>query len=196
MNRTINKTSLIAIIVLIVTIVCVVATSSTYAVWQRIVTSTKEIEIPVADYNPSLKYLKFTGLNSDGDFATTGITQYAVVGYEGLVAEVIIPSVYTVGEVDYPVVMITTDPDKTEYRFSNNEVITSLIIPVSVIQITDATFAGLTELTQVTLLGTAEDASINIERLVFGGCQNLSTFTCARPIIGDSYSFLWGTQLL
>lgn len=189
------RSSLIAMFILIITLACVVFTSTTYAVWQRKVTADKEVEIPVGEYNPSLKYLKFAGLNSEMEFVSSGITQYAVVGYDGLVAEIIIPSVHNVDGTDYPVVMIATDPSMLEFRFSNNEIITSIKIPASVAVIRNSTFAGLTSLRKVTIEGTSEDNEINIGDMAFASCVELDQFICERPIIGNSALYFSGTPL-
>lgn len=191
MNK-IAKSALAAVLILLTTIACIVFASATYAVWQRKVTADKEVEIPVGEYNPSLKYLKFLGLNSSMEFADTGITQYAVVGYDGLVAEIIIPSTYN----GLPVVLVTTDPENTGYRFSNNEIITSIVIPVSVIELKSAVFSGMTSLRKVTIKGTKEDADIEIQNMAFGGCISLNLISCNRKIIGDIQLYAWGTPLI
>lgn len=194
----ITKRGIITAILLVVTLACVISTTTlvSYAVWQRKVSADKEIEIPVGDYNQSLKYLKFRGLNAEMNFASTNITQYAVVGFDGIVAEIIIPEVYTVNGVDYPVVMATTDPEHTEYGFANNQFVTSIVIPASVVKITSSTFSGMTSLLKVNILGEAAGSSIQVDDYAFAGCVNLTVFNCARTVVGVRYNYLWGTPLI
>lgn len=187
------NTKLIGMLVFIVTVICMITTTTTYAYWQEQVVAEKKVVIPVADYNPSLKYLVFKGLNSAGEFASTGITKYAVVGYEGLVAEIIIPSVHTVNGVDYPVVMVATDPDNRGYRFRENELITNIIIPASVTEIKAGAFSGMTKLISVTFMGTSEDEEIVIGDLAFAYCTSLSNFICDRTIVGNDGSYFLGS---
>ncbi|NLL55783.1 MAG: leucine-rich repeat domain-containing protein [Clostridiales bacterium] len=191
MNKKLTRTGLIATLVLVVTLVCVLSATATYAVWQRNVSADKEIVVPIGDNNPSLKYLKFKGLNAQGEFADEGITQYAVVGYDGLVAEIIIPEVYTVDEVDYPVVMVTTDPDNLYYRFRDNEIITTITIPSSVTVIKDFAFAGMSSLVKVTIEGDA--GTITIGDHAFAYCTSLTTFNHIREVEGDFSRILLGT---
>jgi hypothetical protein len=196
MNKKLSKTSLISILILIVVVVSVILTATTYAVWQRQINADKEVIIPVGDYNPSLKYLKFKGLNSAGKFATSGITKYAVVGYVGLVAEIIIPEFHNVGGVDYPVVMVATDPDNIDLRFRENEFVTSIVIPKSVTEIKSGAFSGMTALLHVTIKGTEQDADIKIGELAFAYCTSLTNFNCVRNIVGDPSSYFVGTSRL
>lgn len=183
--KTIKSTTLIAVLILIVTLFLVI-TTSTFAVWKRVVSSSKEFEAPVDAFNPSLKHLIFTGLNSSGEFSETDIVNYAVVGYDGLVGEVIIPSLYE----NLPVVKITTDPSKIEYKFSNNEIITSLVIPLSIMEITTGTFQSLENLKTVNILGTSEDSPITIGFFAFGNCRKLASFKCDRQVLGESYVWI------
>jgi hypothetical protein len=189
--KTYKRISLI-IIVIIFTVACIVLSSTTYAIWQKIVSASQEFEAPVEDFNPSLKYLVFKGLDSNGDFSDENIVNYAVVGYEGLVAEIIIPETYN----DLAVTMIGTDPNQIDSKFSNNELIISIFIPTSVVTIAGGTFQALTSLEKVEFSGTSEDVSVEIGDFAFGYCTNLTTFTCDRPISGDMYSYFWGTQLI
>jgi hypothetical protein len=195
MSKKTLKPNLIGLLVLIVTLVCVISTATTYAVWQEKVSANKEVVIPVGKYNPSLKYLIFKGLNNAGEFATSGITKYAVVGYDGLVAEIIIPEVVTVEGINYPVVMIATDPDNTSYRLRENEFVTSIVIPASVTEIKAGALSGMTSLYNVIFEGTPEDADIIIGDLAFAYCTSLSQFSCVRNIVGDPASYFIGTQI-
>jgi hypothetical protein len=197
MSKKSLKTNLIGLLVLIVTLAFVILPTTTYAFWQEKISANKEVVIPVGKYNPSLKYLIFKGLNNAGEFATSEITKYAVVGYYdgGLVAEIIIPEVVMVQGVNYPVVMIATDPNNTSYRLRENKFITSIVIPASVTEIKAGALSGMTSLSNVILEGTEEDVDIEIGDLAFAYCTSLANFSCLRNIVGDPSSYFLGTMI-
>lgn len=190
-KKKINLTLVITVI-LIIAALAVVVTSITYAIWTTVSTATAEINVPVDDYNPSLKYIVFRGLDENGDFTDTDneIEEYAVVGYTGLVAELMIPSTYN----SKAVTTICIDSGASNYskRLAENPIITSMLIPGSVTNITAGSCKNMSLLKSVTIEG---DASITIGELAFAGCYNLTTFSCSRTILGESSSYLFGTDV-
>ena len=186
---TLKKSTLIITIILLAVSLAISITAITYAVWVTTVYATKELEVPIDDYNPSYKYIVFHGINSSGNLADSSITAYAVVGYDGLVAELIIPDTYN----DKPVTKICTDPDQIDKRLAGNPVITSIRIPSSVTTIELGACQNMPYLKTVVFDGTTP--SVTIGDYAFAGCVNLTTFTCARSISGDSAKYLLGTSV-
>lgn len=185
-----NKTKLIVCIVSLAVLLALLVTGITYAVWTTTATATEEIEIPVDDYNPSLKYLVFRGLTSEGAFTTDELAvSYAVVGYTGIVNEVYIPDTHN----DLPVTRICIDPAQTDKAFAKNPNIISLSIPGNVTLITSGACQNMQLLETVTIAAGEND--ITIENGAFIGCARLSMFDSARTVNGDRSSYLYDTPL-
>ncbi len=196
MKKAINKNLLIcAISLLVVTLVTALAVT-TYAVWVEQTEDFKDVEIDQPEFNPSLKYIVFKGMDVNGAFTDdeTLITAYAAVGYtSGLVKELVIPETYN----EKPVTRISALADVSfEYSFKDNQIISSLRIPASVVTIDDGVFAGAIALRTVTF-DKSEDGSaseLNIGVGAFAGCISLEAFqTNGRTIVGENY--LFGTPL-
>lgn len=185
-----NRTLIVSIILVCVTITLAVAVA-TYAIWQEQATDYHEVQVPTDDYNPSAKYIVYTGLDDNGNFINDGTpTSYAVVGYFGLVSELVIPSTYN----GLPVTKISCSATEMEKNLAGNNIITSVVIPETVTQIDQGVFANAVKLKSVTILG---EGNITIEPLAFAGCVELTTFTygAQKNITGDEASYLLNTPL-
>ena len=182
-----GKITIIISICLLSVVLALSLTALTYAVWQTTATANEELDVPIDDYNPSEKYIVFRGIDNNGDFSNSP-TEYAVVGYTGLVSELIIPEEHN----DLPVTKIyvdsTTSP--TNYyatRLSGNGVVTSIVIPASVTFIANGACKDMMLLNSVTILGETS-SSLVIGELAFANCPNLSTFTVAAGRIDTANS--------
>ena len=177
--------------VLTVTVMIFAAvTASTYAVWQMQAETSVDLEAPVAEFNPSEKYLVFYGLNADGFFSETDIVSYAVVGYTGLVAEVTVPAEHN----GLPVTAIATHPDHAQIRFAESPVITSMYIPSTVVKISAGACRNMPYLKEVIFYG---DSEIILENYAFAFCGSLELFDLGnRKVTGDRAVYLLGTPVL
>ena len=182
-----KKVLLISTIVLCVAIVASLAVA-TYAIWQKQTEDVIDVEIPTTDFNPSLKYIVFQGLDSEGNFTDVNPASYAVVGYSGLIAELVIPSEH----LGLSVTKITVSPTQINTNLAGNQIVTSMVIPSTVTQIDTGACANMVALKSVIILGE-EDITIN--NLAFAGCVELETFTSERTINGDRSSYLYNTSV-
>lgn len=180
-----KKAALLISIVLLTVILILSATAITYAVWTTIATANEELEVPVDEYNPSEKYIVWRGIDNSGAFSASP-TAYAVVGYDGLVAELIIPPTHN----SLPVTKICTDETNFSKRLNGNDIITSISIPSSVTSIASGACANMSRLQSVTIDGTS---ALTIGDLAFANCPVLTTFSTERNITGDSSSYLYGS---
>lgn len=183
-----NRTLIITIVLLCVTIALSLAVV-TYALWVEQATDVIDVEIPTSDFNPSEKYIIYQGLDGGGNFTESSPVAYAVVGYSGIIGELVIPETYN----ELPVTRISCSSTQITTNIAGNGIITSVVIPASVLKIDQGVFANLTRLTTVTILG---DTEIVIEDLAFAGCISLTTFSNGiRTIVGNPNSYLLNTPL-
>lgn len=183
-----SKILLIATAVFATIILIVSVMSVTYAVWKENPLAEQTVEIPTDDFNPSEKYLIFRALDDNGLFTDGEAYSYAVVGYTGLVAEVVIPSLHN----NKSVTKICTDAEVGNKRLRGNPVITSLTIPDSVTEISAGACADMPLLAKVTILATEDDVPITIGSLAFANCPLLTDFSAKRTIDSDD-TFLLGS---
>ena len=177
--------SLVSTILLSVILVLSLA-AVTYAVWTTTATASADLEVPVDEYNPSEKYIVWRGIDNGGNFSATP-TSYAVVGYDGLVAELIIPSSHN----DLPVTMICVDESNYSKRLAGNPIVTSMVIPESVTSIKAGACKDMSLLSSVVIQGNAE---IEIGDLAFANCPLLTSFSAPeRSITGSAASYLLGS---
>lgn len=196
-----NKSTLIFLIVAI-TLVSVLAVSGiSYAIWMKVSEDNQELNLPIADYNPSEKYIIFRGLDEDNNFSdVTGkeVVAYAAVGYDSasLVAEVVIPSEYKPSDdaEAKPVIKICNSNIGTDsqHMFIGNPIITSIVIPASVKEIAVSACAEMPLLESIEIMGEDE---ITIGDYAFANCPLLQTFTCNRSVIGARELYLMGSNL-
>ncbi len=182
-----NRTLVISVILVCVTVALALSVA-TYAIWQEQATDYEEIQIPTDDFNPSAKYIIYQGLDANGNFIDESPLSYAVVGYSGIISELIIPDTYN----GLPVTRISCSTTQTNTNLAGNNIITSLVVPASVTKIDQGIFANAVKLKTVTILGEGE---IIIEPFAFAGCVELTTFTTQKNITGDEASYLLNTPL-
>lgn len=183
-----NRTLIISIILVCVTITLALAVT-TYAIWREQATDYSEVQVPTDEFNPSAKYIIYQGLDESGAFTDAPTPHsYAVVGYSGLVSELIIPSTYN----GISVTRISCSATQINTNLAGNNIITSVVIPQSVTKIDQGVFANAVRLKSVSISG---EGNITIEPLAFAGCVELVEFTCTKEITGDSASYLLNTPL-
>lgn len=182
-----NRTLVISVILVCVTVALALSVA-TYAIWQEQATDYEEIQIPTDDFNPSAKYIIYQGLDANGNFIDESPLSYAVVGYSGIISELMIPDTYN----GLPVTRISCSTTQTNTNLAGNNIITSLVVPASVTKIDQGIFANAVKLKTVTILGEGE---IIIEPFAFAGCVELTTFTTQKNITGDEASYLLNTPL-
>ena len=187
MKKLNNRTLIISIVLVCITIALAFAVA-TYAIWEEQADDYVNVQIPTNDFNPSQKYIVYKGIDAEGNFTDSSPEAYAVVGYTGIISELVIPATYN----DLPVVKISVVPGSTEHNLSGNRFITSLIIPDSVTRIDDGVFANATGLKKVTILG---ENTISIGDWAFAGCIELTEFICTKEITGDPASYYYNTPL-
>lgn len=183
-----NRTLIISIILVCLTITLAFAVA-TYAIWEEQANDYIDVEVPTSDFNPSLKYIVYEGLDASGNFTSESPVSYAVVGYSGIISELVIPESYN----GLAVTKISCSSTQLDTNFAGNGLITSIVIPGSVTKIDQGVFASLTRLKEVTIEG---DGELVIEDLAFAGCVSLETFTTARTISGNASSYLMNTPLV
>lgn len=115
-----------------------------------------------------------TSLTDDAEkFYVSGgeVHSYALVGYTGTVAELVVPSIYTdaSGKV-FNITRICSSNDYAEESFANNPIITSIIIPASIESIADGTFENLSNLKTLYFSGTG---TVRLGQYCFMACKKL-----------------------
>lgn len=197
MNKT-TKNAKIAVTAIIITlIVAVIGVScfyivKTYAYWTEKTEDIAELEVPLdEEYNPSLKHIIFQGIDGEGNFVEDGSAEaYAVVGYNGLVGEVSVPDTHNGKSVTC---ILAPTEEGVQYAFNNNLIITTLIIPSSVVKIGGGACSNMINLTKVIVKGTT--GSLEMGSCAFAGCLNLTTFESARALTGDTSTCFLSTGL-
>lgn len=183
----INKKIIIIVAFILVGLACVgLILGFTLAKWTTNGDVSQGIPIDIINGNASEQYIYFYGLNEDGEFTTDGIVSYAVVGYWGLVAELEIPETHN----DLPVthVLFLNEGEYLNNRLSNNAIITSIIIPSSVIVIGDGVCAQMPELRYLKF--EKGDAPLRIGAMAFAGCGKLE----GKNIINGGRNILEGVK--
>ena len=194
MKTKVKTITLIISVILIAVSLAIAVTAITYAVWVRQVNATEELDMPVDEYNPSLKYIIFHGINNSGALVDSSPTAYAVVGYDGLVAELIIPPTYN----GRPVTKICADPDNIDKRLAENPIITSIRIPTSVTSIATGACQSMPILEKVIFEVNSEGVTpaISVGDFAFAHCPYLTTFNQDnRSITGNRDLYLLGTAV-
>ncbi len=122
--------------------------------------------------------------NGENLYVTNGlIISYAVVGYTGIISEVVIPSEYSPadGIKSYLITKVCSYYEAVDYSFNANSIVVSITIPSSVKIIADAVFADMVNLSYVKLEGMFE--AISIGDYAFLGCYNLQEFLSNRTLL-------------
>ncbi len=184
---------ILSLVVIMASVAALAIGGATYAIWTTTSTATIDLDIPVDEYNPSEKYIVFKGLDSSGNLTDVqgSTVAYAVVGYDGLVAELIIPSTHN--SLNVTKICIDSTAQNFAKRLAGNSIITSIYIPSTVTIIGNGACSDMALLESVTF----EDGNsgVTMGSFAFGGCINLSTFTCSRTISGDTTTYLTGTNV-
>ena len=190
-----NKTVIISIVL----ILCLFTLFSctTTAKWQDQYSDTDSGKnVSVDPVNPSAKYIVFAALNSAGNLITRpaegepeATTAYAVVGYTGLVAELVVPSTYN----SLPVTKVLVASPYSDYycyrdgaaytgndaRLANQTVVTSIVFGSNVARIGEGVCNSMINLASVTF-----SRSVTLEDYAFLNCGALAS-------VGGTYA--WGS---
>lgn len=178
------KIMAVALLILVALILILSMVTAVLAIWTESYSDEHTSKIDLDEFNPSLKYIIFSPLDSEGNFTSPqNVVSYAAVGYTGLVAELEIPSIYN----SKPVTAILKDSNYLDQAFVNNQIITTITIPITVSRIGEGAFANLINLREVTILGDEENQlPITIGDYAFMGTKNLKTFNYSgRSITGN-----------
>lgn len=196
---------------IILIIVCVAVSVSlvvvnTYAKWKNEKNAAQTVEIPGDEWDPSESYIVFAGLDSANEVVSSSlnyedIISFAVVGYTGTVAELVIPNEITVSYNEVQITGAVTQilaggsmgfyfQDGEEYTgdygevdLKNNQIITSLYLPTSITSIGNSVFMGCVKLTSIELEASSEQ--INMGDYAFSDCTALSSVALnGRTIFG------------
>lgn len=179
---------------------------NTYAKWQNQKTAAQTVDIPGTEWNPSESYIVFAGLDSANEVVSSSlnyanIISFAVVGYTGTVAELVIPNEITVSYNEVQITGAVTQilaggstgfyfQDGVEYTgdfgeidLKNNQIITSLYIPSSIVNIGNSVFMGCVNLVSIELEASIEQ--INMGDYAFSDCISLTSVALnGRTIFG------------
>lgn len=195
------------------------ACTATTAYWQNQTDDTQGIETDIADANGSAKYIIYAALNASGNLITRpaegepeATVSYAVVGYTGIVAELVIPAQYNGknvvkvlhlssrndnGVVKYPADYVLSSNDSSytgEYAaLRNNEVVTSIVFGSYVAYVDAGACAGMTKLTSVKFECSS---AVALGNAAFSACTALTSVTgtwtpspsTATPFVASGYT--------
>lgn len=189
-NKISHKKLSFLIVSLLLAVALIISTVGiTYAIWKEKSSASKVIEAPIVDFNPSAKHIIYKGINADGSFTDVNenIAGYAVVGYNGLISELIIPASYK----NKPVTRICPDSSVGQDQLTASHVITSIIIPHSVVFIAEFAMSGMPNLVSVVIKGNVNSAEIAIGDYAFAQCHNLKEFVCNKKISDSSNRTLY-----
>ena len=179
----------------------------TLAIWQRQGSDTQEIDVTTREVNGSEKYIVYAALDGSGDLIAadddvTDAAAYAVVGYTGLVAELVIPASYTDTN-------IYTAPSGTDHslhvtkvlvvgaytaykcsrngaaypvengtsddaRLANNPVVKSIVFGSNVTEVGAGVCAGMVNLQEIKFTSSS---AVVLGHAAFSACNSLSTVT-------------------
>jgi len=213
-----KKITKISIILLCLMVVSSLLVVNTYAKWKPEREAAQTVDIPGTGWNPAESYIVFAGLDSSNlvvsssvDFSE--IINFAVVGYTGTVAELVIPEEITViygeQEITGDVLQILAGgvqgfyfEDGEEYAgnyeevdLKNNQFLTYIYIPASVSYVGNSVFMGCVNLEEIELEGS--EIAINMGDYAFSDCISLNTVsTNGRPISGVSEYIFYNTPYL
>jgi hypothetical protein len=183
---------------------CLSSLGGSFAAWTpvRKIEETHLLE-KTADWNESLKYIVFAGLDDDGkmldiDKQASDIDSFVAVGYIGLIDHLEFPNTYTITvTIDDEKQVITRSVTKIlvlsrvtyfekllfldgeEYAspqyasFDNIHFLSKITISASITSIASATFIGLPELS--TLVFQASSSAIVIGDQAFAACTKLTS---------------------
>lgn len=156
-------------ILLITVLALVLFSCTTTALWRGQTEDTRSRDADVATVNGSEKYIVYVALDGSGNYVVkdsgTTVASYAVIGYTGLVAELVIPATYKDENLNASALSVTkvlTVPDYASYECSmngaeyaytgnpqltNNPVVTSIVFGSNVTFVGAGVCTGMTNLT-------------------------------------------------
>ncbi len=157
------KRKLFWIVTLVLIVACLVASCKTGASWTNQKEDERGSSADILKANGSEKYIVFAALDDSGDLIASGdesaTAAYAVVGYTGLVSELVVPSSYASRPVTkilaaYPYASYKCFMNGASYtgedaRLQNNVVVTSIAFGGNVVYVGAGVCAGMTSLTSV-----------------------------------------------
>jgi len=201
------KTLLIAIVL----IFCLsfFISCATAARWQDQYNDTSDKDISTLPMDPSSKYIVYAGLNdsgTDGQLISSGTPEaYAVVGYTGGVAELVIPATYG----GLPVTKVLAVPADGSYplyrdldsngapalytnddaRLQNQTVVTSIIFGSNVRKVGAGVCAGMVNLKTLSFTSMT---SVTIDVHAFDACPSLTEvrFKASSAVLNGNFSSL------
>ena len=202
-----KKIGIVIIVAVMVLCLLLFASCKTSARWQDQYSDTNNAQDVSSDAtNPSAKYIVYVALDSSGAYivknAGTTVASYAVIGYTGLLAELVIPAEYQGKNVTRVIVL----PDYTSYecsmdgaaytgddpRLANNPVVTSIVFGSNVVSVGAGVCAGMVNLNTVRF--TASSA-VTLGHAAFSACNALETVTGswtpasgATPFLASGYT--------
>ena len=193
-------------LILVVALSLAFSACATSAIWVKQTDDSSEKEAPISEVNGSAKYIVYVALDQSGNYieknASTTVDSYAVIGYTGLVAELVIPAQYQGKNVTRVIVL----PDYTSYecsmdgaaytgddpRLANNPVVTSIVFGSNVVSVGAGVCAGMVNLNTVRF--TASSA-VTLGHAAFSACNALETVTGswtpasgATPFLASGYT--------
>lgn len=184
---------LLVVIVIILAAGILLTSCSTFALWFNQDTDSKEKEVPNTEVNASLKYIIFVALDSDGSMIESGsettTVSLGVIGYTGLIAELVIPDTYTISSTEYDVTAVLVENTPENYKcyrdgvpyadigaiFGNNSVVSSIVFGANVSSIAGAAFQSMTALEGITFKRSVEQGSTSLGGYAFLNCTALNS---------------------
>ena len=210
---------IVMIATLLLLCVGVLSSCTTTATWQDQYSDTNSpLNVASDAANPSAKYIVYAALKTvNGEYvlktsadSEVTTTAYAVVGYTGLVAELVIPEKYDNKDVvsvlacssvevagvskygDYELYMDGAAYTGQYAPLVNNPVVTSITFGTKVVKVGAGVCAGMVNLTKVTF--TASTA-VKLGHAAFSACNSLTTVvgtwspeTGATPFLASGYT--------
>ena len=163
----------------------------TTAIWQEKKNDTDGIQADTQEVNGSAKYIVYAALNASGNLIThpaegdpEATAAYAVVGYTGLVPELVIPAQYNGKNVtkvliaspygDYYCYRDGAAYTGDDARLQDNTVVTSIVFGSNVLSVGAGVCTGMVHLQSVTF--TASSAVV-LGDAAFSACYALTSVT-------------------
>ena len=198
------KILLVTVLIAAIAILCF--SCGTTAIWQEKKNDTDGIQADTQKVNGSAKYIVYVALDAGGNYVVknsgTAVASYAVIGYTGLVAELVIPAQYQ----NKNVVKVIVLPDYTSYeclmdgvaytgndaRLANNTVVKSIEFGSNITSLGAGVCMGMEHLTAVTFTSSS---AVVLGDAAFSACHSLTTVTGswtpasgATPFLASGYT--------
>ena len=188
---------------LIVALMLTLFSCSTAALWQEQREEERDRDATIGQANGSERYIVYAALDSSGNLipsdSETATAAYAVVGYIGMVAELVIPATYKDATLNASACNVTKvlvcDADGTSYgaykcsvngaaytgnydRLVGNTVVTSIVFGSNVTYVGDGVCVGMVNVTSVKFASTT---FVTLGQNAFAACPAITSvsFSCA-----------------